>query len=128
MLRVVRGPGHAGNNSEDRAEAIVHTVNRVRHPTAAASMPAFAFQNCVEGTLGALRLRHRIQGAGVRFFFERACPQKILHILLVGQGALALGTELPLVFLLRRFHAANRDVGAERARETPLKPRPDVVG
>ena len=48
MLLVVRRARHAGNNSEDGAESIVHAVDCVGHPTAAAAVPAFAFQNGVE--------------------------------------------------------------------------------
>ncbi len=53
MLLVIGRAGHAGNDAEDRAETVVHAVNRVRHPTAAASVPALAFQDLVEQTLRA---------------------------------------------------------------------------
>ena len=53
MLLIIGRAGDAGDDAEDRAEAVVHAVNRVRHPAAAAAMPAFAFQNGVEQTFRA---------------------------------------------------------------------------
>ena len=53
MLLVIGRPGDAGDDAEDRAESIVHPVDGVRHPAAAASVPAFAFQDRVEETLRA---------------------------------------------------------------------------
>jgi hypothetical protein len=53
MLLVIGRPGDARDNAEDRAESIVHPVYRVRHPTATASVPALAFQDRVEESLGA---------------------------------------------------------------------------
>ena len=53
MLLVVGRAGDAGDDAEDRAEAVVHAVNCVRHPAAAAAVPAFAFQDRVEQTFRA---------------------------------------------------------------------------
>ena len=43
MLLIIGCAGDTGNDSEDSAEPIIHSVNRVRHPAATTSMPAFAF-------------------------------------------------------------------------------------
>ncbi len=53
MLLVIGRAGYAGDDAEDRAKAVIDSVNRVRHPAAAAAVPAFAFQNGVEQTFRA---------------------------------------------------------------------------
>ena len=53
VLLVIGRAGHAGDDAEDCAQAVVHPVNCVRHPAAAAAMPAFAFQNRIEQALRA---------------------------------------------------------------------------
>ncbi len=115
MLLIVRRPGHAGHNSKNGAEPVVHAINRIRHPTAAAAVPAFAFKNRVEqGARTELR-HHRLQSAGVRFFFERTLAQKIFHIVFVGQGSIALIAKFRFMFFFGCFHSANRNLGAKRA-------------
>jgi hypothetical protein len=110
MLLIVGCARDAGNNSEDGTEPIVHAVDCVGNPTAAASVPAFTFQNGVERGLGIRRSCHHIQRTGVRFFFQRAGPKKSLYILLIRECAIALRRKLALMFFLRRFHPANGDV------------------
>ena len=121
MLLVVRRARNAGNNSENCAEPIICAVNRVRHPTTAPAMPAFAFQNCVRAPIW-VRRRHRIQGAGMRFFFERARAQEFLHIGFTGERAITLFAKFRFVFFFGRLHAANGDVGARHAVPPTIEP------
>ena len=111
MLLVVRRARDARNDAEDGAQSVVHAVNRVGDPTAAAPVPALAFQDGVENTArsGGGR-RHRVQDAGVRFFLEGGFAQKLLRVGIVGESAFALGAITRFVAILRRFHPANGDV------------------
>src|SRR5437016_2774200 len=98
MLLIVGRAGDAGNNSKDRAKSVVHAINSVCHPTAAAAMPALAFQNCVEDSAWAELRHHCLQSACVRFFFECAFAQKILYVVLARENTLTLVAELGFVF------------------------------
>src|ERR1700686_1388877 len=111
MLLIVRGTRDAGDDAKDGAESVVHTVNRVGHPTAAASVPAFAFQDGVENTARSRgRRSHRVQDARMRFFLEGGFAQKLLRVGIVGESAFALGAITRFMAVFRRFHPANGDV------------------
>src|SRR5260370_37447995 len=98
MLLIVRGAGDAGDNSKYGAESVVHAINCVRDPTSTATMPAFALENRVEhGARSELR-HHRLQRARVRFFFDGAFPEKIFHVMFIGENALALIAKGGFVF------------------------------
>jgi hypothetical protein len=45
----------------------------------------------------------------MRFFFERALPQKFLDIVFARQGTVGLIVKFRLVPLFRCFHSANSD-------------------
>src|SRR5256714_15423714 len=127
MLLIVSRAGDTGDNSEDCAESVVHAINRVRDPTAATPVPAFALKNRIERAARIWRPSHRIQRARMRFFFQRARAQKFLHVVFLRECAFALGTKLLLVFFFSRFHSTNGDVGTKRAREAALESAPGVV-
>src|SRR4051794_17034405 len=114
MLLIVRSSGYPRNNSKDRAKPVVNAVNCIRYPAAAAAVPAFPFQDCVENILRVRRTSHYVQRAGMCLFLECAGSQEFLDVLFVSQGALTLGAEFPLVFFFGGFHSPNGDVGAER--------------
>ena len=111
MLLIVCCAGHARHNSEDGAEPIIGTVNRIGHPTAPAPMPALAFQDRIECGSRTGRRSHRIQCTGMCFFLDRALTQKIAHIFFSGQRAIALIAELRLMFFFGCFHSTNSDLG-----------------
>src|SRR5262249_52087434 len=90
MLLIVRRAGDAGNDSEHRAESIVYAINRIRNPTAAATMPAFAFENCVERRARAELRGQIVQHPRVRFFLESTLAQEILHVGFAGKNVVAL--------------------------------------
>ena len=92
MLLVVRCAGNAGNNAEDGAETVVHAVNCISDPAAAAAMPAFPFQDGIERGARSRRSgwRHGVEDAGVRFFFERGFVEKFQGVGIVCQGAFTL--------------------------------------
>src|SRR5262249_21112659 len=48
----------------------------------------------------------------MRFFFERAFPQKFLHILFTGESPLGLIVEFCFLAFFRRFHPANGNLRA----------------
>src|SRR5437667_638218 len=122
MLLIVRRTGDAGDNSEYGAETIVHSINCVGHPTAAAPVPAFAFQNGVEHRPWSELRHHCLQRAGVRFFFDRGLPEKISYVMFTGKDALALVAKCGFVFFFRRLHSTNCNLGPERAIEPALQP------
>ncbi len=101
---------HARNDSEDRAQSIVCTVNRIGHPTPAAAVPALTFQDSIKRSPWPGRGSHRVKRARVRLFFERAFAQKISHIFFSSQRAVALIAEFRFMFFFGSFHAANRDI------------------
>src|SRR5205809_3499357 len=107
MLLVIRRPGYAGNDSENRAESIVCAVYRVGNPTAAAPMPAFTFEDFVQCGARTDWWRHRAQRARMRFFLERTFPQKFLNILLASERALGLIVKFRFLLFFRGFHATN---------------------
>ena len=121
MLLIVRRTRDAGDNSEYGAESIVHSINCVRHPTATAPMPAFAFQNGVEHRARAELRHHCLKRARVRFFFDRAFAQKILHVMFAGKNALTLIAKRGFVFFFRRLHPANCNLGPKRAIQPALQ-------
>jgi hypothetical protein len=43
VLLIVRGACDPGDDSENRSQSIIHAINCIRDPTAAASVPSFAF-------------------------------------------------------------------------------------
>ena len=49
----------------------------------------------------------------MRFFFERARPQKFLHVVLARERTIALCGKFALMFLLGCLHPANSDIGSE---------------
>src|SRR5438445_530987 len=115
MLLVVCRAGHARNNPEHRAEAVIHAVNRVGDPASAAPMPPFTFENSVEyGSWAKLR-HHRLQRPGMRLFFHGAFAQKTFYILFAGEHAIMLVTKRGFVPLLRGFHASNGNFASEGA-------------
>src|SRR3984893_12022442 len=121
MLLIVCCARDAGNNSENGAQSIVDAINRIRHPTSTPAMPAFAFQDRVEHSARTKLRHHCVQSAGMRFFLESAFAQKILYVVLAGEGSVALITKLRFVFFLSRFHPANRDLRSERAIQPSLQ-------
>ncbi len=64
----------------------------------------------------------------MRFFLESAFAQKILYVVLAGEGPIALITKLRFVFFLSCFHPANRDLRSERAIQPSLQAAADRVG
>src|SRR5437879_7526463 len=120
MLLVIRGASDAGNNSKHRTESVVHTVNRVRHPTTAAAVPAFTFENRVEHRARSELWHHRLERARVCFFFDCAFAEKIFHIMFAGENALSLIAKRSFMFFFGRFHSANRDLGSERTVQPSL--------
>ena len=112
MLLVVGRSRYAGDNAEDRAESVVHPINRIGHPTAAPSVPPFAFQNGIEQSARPRRGRHRVQGPGVGLFLQRAFPQKIPDIIFAGQSAVPLVAKLRFMFFFGGFHPPDGDIGA----------------
>src|ERR1700730_8078256 len=124
MLLIIRGSGDPGNDSKDGTKPVVNAVNSVRYPAAAAPVPAFPLQDCVENIFRIGRARHHIQSAGMLLFLERAGSQKFLHVLFVSQSALTLGAKFPLVLFFRGFHPSNGDIGAERLVESSFETSP----
>src|SRR5205807_9653661 len=100
----------------------------IRHPTSTPAMPAFAFQDRVEHSARAKLRYHCVQSAGMRFFLESAFAQKILYVVLAGEGSVALITKLRFVFFLSCFHPANRDLRSERAIQPSLQAAANRVG
>src|SRR2546430_10386272 len=94
MLLVVCCTRDAGNNSEHGAQSIVDAVNRIRHPTSTPAMPAFAFQDRVEHSARTKLRHHCVQSASMRFFLQSAFAQKILYVVLAGEGPISLITKL----------------------------------
>src|SRR5215471_644628 len=128
MLLVVRRAGDAGNNSEHRAESVVYAVNRVCDPTAAAPVPAFAFENCVERRAWAKLRGQIVQHSRVRFFFERALAQKILHVGFARENVVALMAKFRFMSIFGRFHAPDRDLRTGGAIEPAFDPRTERIG
>src|SRR2546429_6671023 len=128
MLLVVCCARDAGNNSEHGAQSIVDAVNRIRHPTSTPAMPAFAFQDRVEHSARTKLRHHYVQSASMRFFLESAFAQKILYVVLAGEGPISLITKLRFVFFFSCFHSANRDLRSERAIQPSLQAAADRVG
>src|SRR5438105_12586051 len=128
MLLIARRARNTRDDSKDCAESVVDAVDCIRHPAATASVPAFAFQNCIEKRLAIWGAGHGIERACVCFFLQSTGAQEFLYILLARERAIALRRKLALVFFLSRLHSANGDVGAERARESSLESRPESVG
>src|SRR6266446_400667 len=128
MLLIVGRSGDAGNNSKHGAESVVHAINCVRHPTATAPMPAFAFQNGVEHRARTELRHHRLERARVCFFFDRAFAEKIFHIMFAGENALSLIAKRSFMFFFGRFHSANRDLGPERTVQPSLSTPPERIG
>src|SRR6202022_3892386 len=103
------------NNSEHGAQSVVHTVNCIRHPAAAASVPAFALQDCVQHRARAELRHHCLKCTSVCFFFQRAFTQEILNVMFVCERAVSLISKFSFVSFLGCFHSTNCDVGAECA-------------
>src|SRR4051812_24636486 len=112
MLLIIRRPRYARDDAEDGAQSVIHAVDRIGNPTAAAAMPAFAFEDRVEERARAGRSsgRHRVEDASVRLLLERRFAKKLLRVRIACQRALALGAVTGLVPVFRRFHPANGDV------------------
>src|SRR5947208_7337834 len=107
MLLVIGRACDAGDDSKYSAKSIVNAIDSIGHPTAAAPVTTFAFQNRVEHGFWTRRRRHGLQGASVRLLLECACSQEFPHIRFVSECTIALLTEFPLVLFLSRFHAAD---------------------
>src|SRR4029450_8649253 len=127
VLLIVRRASHARNNSEYCAQSIVCAVDRIRHPTATAPMPAFALQDFVQRGARANRRRHGAKRSGMRFFLDCAFPQEFLHIFFAGQGTLSLLVEFGFLPFFRRFHSANSDFGSRNFVPPAAEPAPDCV-
>src|SRR5947199_10754838 len=127
MLLIICRSGYARNNSKYRAQPIIRAVDRIRHPTAASPMPAFALQDFVECGTRANRRRHRAKRSRMRFFLDCAFPQKFLHILFAGQGSLSLVMKFGFLPFLRRFHPANSDFGSCNLVPPTAEPPADCV-
>src|ERR1044071_120508 len=127
MLLIICSPRHARNNSKYRAQPIVRAVDRVGDPTAASPMPAFALQNFVQRGAWADWRCHGAKRARMRFFLERAFPQKFLHILFTGQGAFRLVVKLGFLTFFCCFHSANGDLGPGNLVPPTAEPSPDRV-
>jgi hypothetical protein len=110
--------GHAGDDAEDRAEAVVDAVDRVADPAGAADVPALAAQNRLER-----RARRRDGATGERPQDDRVIPlldHRLFRDLAIG-GIGEAGHQL-LVFLfgfvLLLLEAMEHDVGIGNALET----------
>ena len=64
----------------------------------------------------------------MRFFLQSAFAQKILYVVLAGEGPVSLITKLRFVFFFSCFHSANRDLRSERAIQPSLQAAADRVG
>src|SRR6266566_716099 len=112
MLLVIRRPGYAGNDSENRAESIVCAVDRIGHPTASSPVPTFALKDFFQRGARTDGRRHRAQHPRMSFFFEGAMPQKFLYVLFASQCPLGLVVKLRFLPFFGRFHPTNGDVGS----------------
>src|SRR4026208_590580 len=112
MLLIVCRACYARYNSKYRAQPVVRAVDRVGDPTAASPMPAFALQNFVQRGARADRWSHGAEHARMRFFLERAFPQKFLHVLFTGERAFCLFVKFGFLTFFCCFHSANSDFGA----------------
>ena len=63
----------------------------------------------------------------MRFFFERALTQKIVHVLFAGERTVGLLAELRFVFFLGGFHSPNRNVCAGNLVPPTIQSPPDSV-
>jgi hypothetical protein len=63
----------------------------------------------------------------MRFFFERAFPQKFLHVLFTGESTLSLFVKFGFLPFFRRFHSANGNLGPGNFVPPTAKPAPDRV-
>ena len=63
----------------------------------------------------------------MRFFFERAFPQKFLHIFFARESPLGLIVEFRFLPFFRRFHAANGNLGAGNLVPPTIQPARDRV-
>src|SRR5690242_7965826 len=100
MLLIVCSACDTRHNSEHRAESIIYAVNRVRHPTAAAPMPSFTFEDRVEHRTGTGWRCHCAQRSCVRLFLQSAFPQKFLDILFARERAIRLIVKLRFLAFL----------------------------
>ena len=111
--------GHARDDAEDRAEAVVHAVDRVADPAGAANVPAFAAQNGLE------RRSRRWQGA------TGECPEHDGMVALFEHrffgdaaiGRIAETRQQLVVFLLGGVLLLLEPVEHDRGIGDPLKPR-----
>jgi hypothetical protein len=90
-------------------------------------MPAFTFKDFVQGGARTNRRRHGAKHARMRFFLERAFPQKFLHVLFAGEGALGLFVKFSFLPFLRSFHSANGDFGSSDFIPPTAEPTHDCV-
>src|SRR5262249_11509559 len=93
--------------SKHCTKPIVCAVNRVGHPTHAASVPAFALENFIQRRARIRRRRHRAEHPRMSFLFDRAFSQKFLNVLLARERTLSLILKFCFLPFFRRFHSAN---------------------
>ena len=127
MLLIVRGAGDAGNNSKHRAESIVCAVDRIGHPTAAATMPAFALQDLVERGARANRRRHGAQALGHALFLQARSSAENPARLLLRPTRARLVAKFGFLLFFRRFHPANGDFGSRNFVPPAIESAADCV-
>src|SRR5438067_12354195 len=110
MLLIIRGAGDAGNNSKHCAKPIISAVNRVGHPTAAASVPTFTLEDLIQRSARVNGGRHRAEHPSMSFFFNRTFSQKLLNVLLARERTLGLIAKFCFLPFFCRFHTPNRDL------------------
>src|SRR4029078_5657646 len=111
MLLIVGCPGYPRNNSKARAQAIVRAIDCIGDPTAPSPMPAFAFQDFVQGGARTNGRRHGAKRSRMRFFLKRAFPQEFLPVLFIRESGLSMFMKFGLLPFLRRPHSANGNGG-----------------
>src|SRR5262245_9293836 len=90
-------------------------------------MPACTFQDVVERGARTHWWRHGAKRARMRFFLERAFPQKFLHILFTGESTLGLLMKFGFLPFFRGFHPANGDFGSSNFVPPAAEPTLDRV-
>src|SRR5436190_916029 len=127
MLLIICRSGYARHNSKYRAQPIVRAVDRIGDPTAASPMPAFTLQDFVQRGAWTDRRSHGAESARMRFFLERAFPQKFLHVLFTGESTLSLVMKFGFLPFFRRFHSPNGDLGSRNFVPPTAEPAADCV-
>src|SRR2546429_6366864 len=110
---------HATYNAEDRAQAIVCSIDSVTEPAAAAFMPAFAAQHHIQHTLRPDGTDHLTNHAPVTLLLASYLAQHGLSLGIVNVACLGLVARNILIFFA--FKLAQARLGAKLPTQPALQ-------